>query len=236
MKFSPLNKICTVILLLSAAAGCSGAPASNYEKKVTFLAKSQVVSGLIYGYGNRTVTTATAESSLTTFPTYMSIASGQYAMTNYPVEGFNNEVVFYATFSDNSRLYSVWSGTPTPTADVTLTYNDQEVATQATVNPDFFNARANINPVTDLAFWFWLHDNRRSPYSDYLTRVFQFFQDLYFIPAQNAVHDYPGPELVNLLKTIQIKTAADISGFTLVNSATGKTICTATFNQFPACQ
>jgi len=49
------------------------------------------------------------------------------------------------------------------------------------------------------------------------------------------VHDYPSPELLQMFNQIQIKLSDDASGFSLISNATGKTICTATFKQFPVC-
>jgi hypothetical protein len=225
------------MLLLIFTAGCSGASTSDSTTTTTSFSKEQVVNGLVYGYTAKTLSEITGDQASPP-QRYTSIYSGQYAITNYPVD-YVKESIFYASFTDNSRLYSVWSGTPTATAAVTVTFHEQAAGSASpanvTVNPDNFAARANINPITDLAYWYWLYENKQSPYYYYMTSVFLFFKGRYFLPEQNAVHDYPSPELLQMFNEIQIKLSADTSGFSLINNSTGKIICTATFAQFPIC-
>jgi len=217
-------------------AGCSGESTSDYTNTTNVRERENVVAGLVYGYTGKTLSMVTGEKS-SLLQIFTSIDSGQYAITNYSSETVVKETIFYASFTDKSHLYSVWSGVPTPLADVTITFNQLGTInpSHVAVSPDNFAARANINPITDLAYWYWLYDNQQSPYYYYLTSVFLFFKDRYFLPEQDAVHDYPSPELLQLFNGIQVKLTADASGFSLISNATGKTLCTATFAQFPIC-
>jgi hypothetical protein len=236
MTFPALRKT-GLILLLIITAGCSGDSMSDSSITITSFSKEKVVNGLVYGYTAKTLSGITGAQASPP-RAYTSIESGQYAITNYP-DNYVSESIFYASFNDDSRLYSVWSGVPTPLADVEVTFNEPSTESinpaSVTVSPDNFAARANINPITDLAYWYWLYEKKKSPYYYYLTSVFLFFKGRYFIPEQNAVHDYPSPELLNMLGAVQIKIADNAAGFSLVSNSTGKTICTATFAQFPIC-
>jgi hypothetical protein len=240
MNFSTLRKT-AFFIAFTLTAGCSGESTSSYEAKTTFLSKNQIVAGLAAGYGDRTIAAVIANTGLASLlPTYFATNSGQYAFTDYPPDRSPGGDIFYAVFTDGTRLYSVWSGKATPAANVTeiSTQLNSDTPTNVTVSPDNFNARANINPITDLAYRYWLYEGQKSPYSDYLTKAFLFLQnefDEFSIPDQNAVHDYPSPALLHLFKEVQIKVATDAAGFSLVNSATGKTRCTGTFALFPVC-
>lgn len=237
MTFSTLRKICLPFLLVFVV-NCSGETTSDYNRTITFQSKNQVVQGLVYGYGGKSITGVTGSTASPPLE-YTALHSGQFAIINYPLAGADKDTVFYASFNDNSRLHSVWSGVPTPAAHVTVVFENDDpyavVPAHVTVSPDKFEARANINPLTDLAYWYWQYDNRKSPYSYYLTSVFWFFNGMYFIPEQNLVHDYPSPQLTQLLDSIQIKIAPGATGFSLISNATGKTVCEATFAQFPIC-
>lgn len=237
MTFSALQKI-SCLIIIALTIGCSGESTSEYKNTTTFNSKNQVVAGLVYGYGHRTIYSVTAISGQNTLsPANMAPASGQFAITGYP-SGYSAEGdLFYADFTDGTRLYSVWNGTPTPTADVTETYNQLNAPkpVHVTVSPDNFDARANINPITDLAYWYWQYDNKKHPYSDYLTSVFLFFRNYYSIPEQNAVHDYPSLKLSRLFNEIQIELLNNPPGFVLIDKSTDKEICTATFINFPIC-
>ena len=183
MTFSTLQKTC-LFLLLILIAGCSGSggtstTTSDYTSVTTYKDEKQVVAGLVYGYTGKTLSAVTGEKASVS---QISKESGQYAISNYPAsEAAEN--LFYASFTDGSRLYSVWSGKPTPAADVMVTFDKEGLVFPSNVNisPDNFEARANINPITDLAYWYWLYDNKQSPYGYYyyLTSVFQFFQGMY---------------------------------------------------------
>ncbi|NVN98159.1 MAG: hypothetical protein HXX17_02470 [Geobacteraceae bacterium] len=199
--------------------------------------KSNVVTGLLYGYGARTPISITGEGQPSVSPTdYFSLITGRYAIADYKTYPPPNEHIFTASFSDNTRLYSVWSGIPTASADIETIFDQLGISSPSslTVAPDIFNARANINPLTDLAYWYWLHENKQSPYYYYQTGVFLFFRQMYSLPEQDIVHDYPSPELKQLLDKIEIKTSA--SGFALIERASGITICQSTFALFPVCQ
>lgn len=236
MTLATLKTTCLLLLLLFTITGCSGGgSSSDYTSETTVKDEKQVVAGLVYGNTGKELSQITGEGS-SALQIYTSIESGQYAITNYPVI-IARENIFSATFTDGSSLYSVWSGVPTPVADVTVTYNQQGTLNPSFVNvsPDNFAARANINPITDLAYWYWLYDKQQSPYYYYQTSVFLFFMKRYNIPEQDAVHDYPSPELLSMFKEIQIKLSANKSEFSLINNSTGNTICTATFAQFPIC-
>lgn len=228
-----------LLLLIFIITGCAGGDSSSdYKSTTTVKDLPQVVAGLVYGNTGKQLSSITGEEA-SPLPIYTSIESGQYAIIDYPLRFIARENIFSATFSDGSSLYSVWSGVPTPLVDVTVTYNQQGTLNPSFVNvsPDNFAARANINPITDLAYWYWLYDNKQSPYgyNFYLTSVFLFFNRKYSIPWQNAVHDYPSPELLRLFTEIKIQMSTDATGFSLISNSTGNTICTATFAQFPIC-
>jgi hypothetical protein len=241
MTFSTLLKTGLGLLLITLT-GCSGdsTSTSDYTRETTYKSEKQVVNGLVYGYTGKTLSGISGAPRL-----YTSFESGQYAIPGYSKEPTVNESVLYASFTDGSGLYSVWSGLPAATADVTVTFDQEGLVSPSNVNvrPDNFESRANINPITDLAYWYWLYDNKQSPYGYYyyLTSVFQFFQGMYYIPEQNAVHDYPSPEMLQMFNEIQVKLSTDatetnyVTGFSLINNATGNTICTSTFAQFPIC-
>ena len=236
MTFLSLRKT-SLLILFFIIAGCSGDSTSETTTTITSPSNEQVVNGLVYGYTAKTLLGITGGQASPT-RAYTSLESGQYAIINYPV-ALAVENIFFASFTDNSRLYSVWSGVPTATADITATFHEQTVGSiypaYVNVSPDMFAARANINPITDLAYWYWIYDNRQSPYYYYQTSVFLFFKNKYSLPEQDAVHDYPSQELLQMFSEVQIKLFADASGFSLISNSTGKTICTATFAQFPVC-
>jgi len=236
MTFLSLRKTGLPILFM-IIAGCSGDSTSETTTTITSPSNERVVNGLVYGYTTKTLSGITGGQASPS-RAFTSLDSGQYAINNYPAE-HTTENIFYASFTDNSKLYSVWSGTPTATADIMATFHEQTVGSiypaNVNVNPDLFEARANINPITDLAYWYWLYDNRQSPYFYYQTSVFLFFKRKYSLPEQDAVHDYPSQELLQLFQEVQIKLFTDATGFSLISNTTGRTICTATFAQFPIC-
>lgn len=234
MTFSTLLKTCSFLLFI-LLAGCSGdTTTSDYNRETTFKSEKQVVAGLVYGHTGKTLSAVSGEKASAN---QLSIESGQYAIANYPAEPAVKEDIFSASFTDGSLLYSVWSGVPTPSADITVTFDEEGLFDPSNVNvsPDNFDARANINPITDLAYRYWLYDGKQSSYYYYLASVFLFFKGRYFIPEQNAVHDYPSPEILRMFAEIQVKISVDATGFSLISNATGQTICTATFAQFPIC-
>lgn len=234
MTFSNLRNT-ALLLLYIITTGCSGDATSNYTRETTFKSEEQVVAGLVYGYTGKNLLAVTGEKAVAR-QLFTSPESGQYALDSYSAEPAK-EHIFHASFSDGSSLHSVWSGVPTATADVTVTFEQLGRVNPSNVNvsPDNFEARANINPITDIAYWYWLYEGQQSPYYYYLTSVFLFFKARYYIPEQNAVHDYPSPELLRLFAEIRIEPSENTPGFSIISNATGNTLCTATFAQFPIC-
>lgn len=235
MSLVPLQKITCLVILSYIIVGCSGSDKS-YSKTTTYLGKTQVVSGLVYGYAPNALQDIETDAAVTN--KYLSKASGQFALANIVASQPGNGILFSARLSDNSHLHSVWYGASITIANIIVTIDQADALdpVSVAVSPDSSQARININPVTDLGYWFWRYDNLQSPYSDYVNMVFRFLMNNYGIPEQNALKDYPSPELLHFLDTIKIIVSDNAAGFMLVTKATGQTICTVDFAPFLVCR
>lgn len=241
MRLTDFSSRCLLTLVLVFLAACTGSDPSGkdaYTKSITYLGQQHVISGMVYGCQPRNLANVSAPSG--TWPTYISLSSGQFAYVNYVSETHGTADEFFAALSDGTLLFSVWSGSQTLSADITVTEHRtaDTISHFLSVSPQETVATVNISPVTNLAYWLWKFDNQH-PFSDYRGSVFLFLKDQfpdYNLPAQNTVSDSPTPELLHLLDDVSISVANNHTGFTLSRKATGSLICTGAFATFPICQ
>jgi len=231
-----LPRLICFIVLLTVLAGCSESITTDDATTTTkFLGTKQVVSGTVYGYAGKSLSDVSSGSS----PSYLMRATGQFAFVNFSTAKPNNGHVFVATFSDDSQLRAFWAGRESAFADIAVTVDRVEAdsSTSLAVSPYDPAATVNINPVTNLAYWLW-QSNIQSPYSDHLGNVFLFLSGLfpdYGLRQQNAVKDIPSPELLRLLGAVSITVSADGTRFSLIDRASGQTICSGGLATFPVC-
>lgn len=223
------------MLMLYFLAACSGVDTNSYERIVTDKARQKVVSGAVYGHSAGRVASVTAPGVTIVSSVYLAPTSGQYAITLYDSPGL--EDLFVANLADGSQLYSVWSGGAQPIADVSSVYRTEGATepVEIRVSPFNFSSRANISPLTNLAYRYWLYDGKLQSYYAYQTQVYYFFNGLYGIPAQDIVHDNPSPELQSLLATVEIQYLSTGDGFRLYNRV-NQGSCISYFKQFPICK
>jgi hypothetical protein len=244
MRFIHVLSIFCLTFIALLQPGCSGSdfPGPNSSTvKTTYFDKKQVVSGTVYGDASKKIVEV-SDVPTRSSPAYFYSSSNRFVFVNYSSEKPNKGHEFRATLSDGSSLFSVWTGTESAVADVTVTEDraSSDIKYSLAVSPEEPAATVNINPVTNLAYWLWQFDNNKIlPFSDYLDKVFPFLMSQfpgYNLLPQNAVTDNPSPELLHLLDDISIKVSDDKSGFTLIRKATGQAVCTGLFATFPVCQ
>jgi hypothetical protein len=249
MRFIHVLSICCLTFIVLLQPGCSGSdfPGPNSSTvKITDFDKKHVVSGTVYGDGSKRI--VKVSSDLKTGPIeiypkeiYSYSSSNRFAFANYSSEKPNKGNVFSVELSNGSLLHSVWNGTETAVADIAVTEDrsSSDIKYSLSVGPEEPAATFYINPVTNLAYWLWrfnINNPVNNSFSYYLGNVFQFLMSqfpLYNFPIQNAVTDNPSPELLHLLDDISIKVSDDQSGFTLTRKATGQTVYSGLFTNFP---
>jgi hypothetical protein len=241
MRFIHVFSICCFTFIVLLQPGCSGSdfPGPNSGKiKTTYFDKRQVISGTVYGDASKEIVEVSDVTTRAT-PTYF--YSNKFVFVDYPSEKPNNGHEFRAERSDGSSLFSVWNGTESAVADVTVTEDksSSDIKYSLSVSPEEPAATVNINPVTNLAYWLWksnINNPVNNSFSYYLGNIFLFLMSqfpLYNLPTQNTVTDKPSPELLHLLDDVSITVSDDKSGFTLTRKATGQTVYTGLFTNFP---
>jgi len=241
MRFIHALSICCLTFIVLLQPGCSGSdfPGPNTSSiKTLYFGKKQVVSGTVRGNASKEIVEVSSDLPMCPVESFFYSSSNKFVLVGCSLEKPN--IGFSATLSDGSSLFSVWNGTASAVADVTVSedISSSSAKYSLAVSPEDPAATININPVTNLAYWLW-KSNIKHPFDDYLGNVFLFLVSqfpAYNLPTQNAVTDNPSPELLHLLDDISIMVSDDKSGFTLTRKATGQTVCTGSFVTFPACQ
>jgi hypothetical protein len=245
MRFIHAFSICSLTFIVLLQLGCSGSDftwPNSSTLKTTYLGNKQVVSGTVYGDASKNIVEIFAvPTASTTVAKLLYSYSNKFVFVNYSSEKPNTGHEFGATFSDGSSFFSVWNGTESPVADVTVTEDrsSTDIKYSLSVSPEEPAATVNINPVTNLAYWLWQHNKKIHPFSDYLDNVFLFLTSrfpAYALPLQNTVTDKPSPELLHLLNDIAITVLDNKNGFELTIKATGQSVCKGSFTTFPACE
>ena len=238
MGFIHFLSIYCLAFIALLQTGCTEAPDTSTMKIAHHDTNKKVVSGTVYGHSSKIIEVSDVATGLK--PAFFYDSINKFAFVNYSSEKPNKGHEFSATLSDGSSMFSFWNGAETAVADVIVTENIKSSGTTFSleVSPPEPAATVNINPVTNLAYWLW-KSNISHPFSDSLDNVFLFLTNRfpeYNLPAQSAVKDNPGAELLHLLDDISITVSDDRSRFTLTRNATVQTVCTGLIKTFPACQ